>query len=164
MAERSAFDTPTKVSVLQHWLYSVIFEIISETIPEGRTEVQRRWSDHQREGRLWKEERGTTCDRRNSSTKKYMSQSLLKMMTYVERNIKIIVTTVFKIVHGKLLKKKKTTKNQKSMCFWKSWKKPQHPELKIQHNSELKWHRRDKLYGLYLSEFKPALAEVQYLI
>lgn len=42
---------------------------------------------------------------------------MLKMMTYVERNIKIIVTTVFKIVHGKLLKKKKQPKTRKVCAF-----------------------------------------------
>lgn len=53
------------------------------------------------------ERRGTACDRRNSSTDKNLSQPLLKTIVYAERYIKIIVTTVFKIVHNKLLKDRK---------------------------------------------------------
>lgn len=83
----------------------MIFEIISEILQEGRTEVQRR-GDHERKGRLWREG-GTAHDKRDSSTDKNLSQPLLKRMVCTERYIKIIVTTIFKIVHNKLLKKRK---------------------------------------------------------
>lgn len=86
----------------------MIFEIISETIQEGMTEVGRRRREHEgKEGRG--EEGGTACNGRNSCTDKNVRQLLLKMMTYAERYITIIVTTEFKFFHENLVKTEKYT-------------------------------------------------------
>lgn len=84
----------------------MIFEIISEIIQEGKAEVRRRRGEHERSGRLWREDGGTACNRRNNSTHKNVSQAFMKI-TYSERYIKIIVSTVFKMSHGKSLKTEK---------------------------------------------------------